>query len=361
MRFLMPFFLAFVPVALTPTAHAVAGPFGRAGGTWGAGSCAATASVEATPKAVYEWVNLGNSEQAQLMLGAVHCGTYWVSTGRYYPRRGDGWGDPCACPTHPPVGAKSDDGTTKGKKIPFTSRNLPDSGRSDKLMARVDCDCCDKCECGDSCECSNSVGCSDNCKCGTALVAADDIPNFGVDQKRINHEPQGRYTINGREITAAQAHEAIVNAGYGTLPDDAKLMRMTLIGSKTDTGKVLSDLASDSNLAALKDKVLVQSYLYPDPATDSMLKHCGFVCEGSPSIYLQTPDGKVRHRQAAYDGPAKLAEAIRKADPTYDPAKDPDLTKPAPAPAPAPLTGGSPTTWILAALGGFIALLLGKK
>jgi hypothetical protein len=38
----------------------------------------------------------------------------------------------------------------------------------------------------------------------------------------------------------------------------------------------------------------------------------------------------VLHRQASYDGPADLARAIRKADPTYDATKDPDLRKDAP-------------------------------
>jgi hypothetical protein len=38
------------------------------------------------------------------------------------------------------------------------------------------------------------------------------------------------------------------------------------------------------------------------------------------------PNGKVLHRQDRYNGPANLAEAIRKADSSYDPAKDRDIT-----------------------------------
>jgi hypothetical protein len=56
------------------------------------------------PGATYEWVNLGDPEQMQLILGKVHCGTYWLETGKYYPRQGDGWGQVSPCPTRPPVG-----------------------------------------------------------------------------------------------------------------------------------------------------------------------------------------------------------------------------------------------------------------
>jgi hypothetical protein len=69
----------------------------------GDGSAKWTSGEAPVPGATYEWVNLGDPEQMQLVLGKVHCGTYWLETGKYYPRQGDGWGQAGPCPTNPPV------------------------------------------------------------------------------------------------------------------------------------------------------------------------------------------------------------------------------------------------------------------
>ena len=64
---------------------------------------------------------------------------------------------------------------------------------------------------------------------------------------------------------------------------------------------------------------------------------------------------EVFHRQNDYnDGPDGLAKAlagaIRRVDPDYQPAKDPDLRKPEPIPPPSPLPdpdgGGSLLAWL---------------
>ena len=61
----------------------------------------------------------------------------------------------------------------------------------------------------------------------------------------------------------------------------------------------------------------------------------GYKQVGDPTIYLVDANGKAKHLQADYDGPAKLAEALRNADPSFDPAKVPDLRKPAEILAPS--------------------------
>jgi hypothetical protein len=71
---------------------------------------------------------------------------------------------------------------------------------------------------------------------------------------------------------------------------------------------------------------LVKEYS-PD---DWEVSRFGFVTTGSPTIYIQQPDGKVLHRQDDYKGLDDLKvvfSKIRVKDPNYDPSKDPDLRK----------------------------------
>lgn len=171
------------------------------------------------------------------------------------------------------------------------------------------------------------------------------VANFGVDRDRISgHE---RITLNGQTITKAQA--AAYLAGDARVPNDADLVRLTVIGSDAERAKVLSDLVTDKDLLALKSRLVVQDYR-PD---EWAVARAGFFTGGHPTIYLQRPDGKVLHRQDEYAGPVELATAIRKADPNYQPAKDPNLLKP------QPLNPESWPTWVWLVAGG--ALLLSNR
>jgi hypothetical protein len=138
------------------------------------------------------------------------------------------------------------------------------------------------------------------------------------------------------------------------LPDDSALLRLTVIGDTT--GKVVSDLNTAAELSAWRGKLLVQSY----PLGHALISGVGF--PSGFQIVIQSPSGKVLHRQSSYTGPAQLATALRKSDPNYDPSKDPDLTKPAPTPAPSPLAATNLPGWAvvppLAAVGVAAALLL---
>jgi hypothetical protein len=131
----------------------------------------------------------------------------------------------------------------------------------------------------------------------------------GVQVERLNgHE---RYTLNGREVGDAQ------------IPDDSKRNRLIIIGSDEEQKRLADDLRTQPMLAPLVRDLVVHSYR-PD---HWHVARAGYDVGGHPSVYLVSADGKVLSHSASYAGPEKLAEAIRKADPKYDPSKDPDLTK----------------------------------
>jgi hypothetical protein len=158
---------------------------------------------------------------------------------------------------------------------------------------------------------------------GTATEA---VPNFGVMQAKLNGAIS-RHSINGRGVSEQDAFAAL----QGKLTDDSQKLRLTIIGPEDKRRAVLADLVTNAGLASLRDKVVVQNY---DPSHWA-IANAGFRTTGQPAIYLQAADGKVLHRQDEYRGPDKLAEAIRKADPSYQPDKDPDLNKNNP-PSPSP-------------------------
>jgi hypothetical protein len=159
--------------------------------------------------------------------------------------------------------------------------------------------------------------------------------DFGVAKDRI---PNGEtYSVNGRKVPPQLAHKA-VTAG-GTLTDDSGKWHLTVVGTKEECQQVLDDLKGHAALAPWKDRLLIQSYR-PDAWA---IKGVGLPNGGRPTVIVQAPpgpDGKgqVLHAQNDYDGGAEaLAGALRRADPAYDPSKDPDLRKrPAPTPLPAP-------------------------
>jgi hypothetical protein len=159
------------------------------------------------------------------------------------------------------------------------------------------CGCCAGCACGD-CQCVHNGPCTPDCSC----VPAAGMPKWmthGVKMDKLNgHE---RYTLNGKEV------------GGHELPNDAKRLRLTVIGSDEERQRVTEDLNKHAALLPLTLNLVVRDYR-PD---HWHVARAGFVTTGHPSIYLQAPDGKVLHRTASYEGPEKLAEAIRKADPRY--------------------------------------------
>jgi hypothetical protein len=149
----------------------------------------------------------------------------------------------------------------------------------------------------------------------------DERPNYGIDEAWLRGRP-------------------LREAGESP-PNDGMKLRLTVIGPRPLRDPVLNDLEKNPQLAQLRPRLLIQGY---DPGHWAIRP--GFVQSGQPTIYLQAPSGKVLHRQDDYKGgPEALYAAIRKADPNYDPRKDPDLRTTPVAPSPAPST-----PWLIPAL-----------
>ena len=150
------------------------------------------------------------------------------------------------------------------------------------------------------------------------LPRKPEITNFGVN--RLTPHTRERYIINGIDATGEQALQALQEKN---VPNDKHLLRLTIIGSADLRKRVRSDLENNPLLTCFSDKYLIQDY---DPSNWAV--KAGFFTEGSPTIYLQSPTGKVLHRQDDYeDGAAGLATALRKADPNYTPSLDVDRRK----------------------------------
>lgn len=144
------------------------------------------------------------------------------------------------------------------------------------------------------------------------------IPNFGLMTDQIGKRGgMNHYELNGRPIAQGDAMQAVTEG----VPADENLLRVTVIGPDALRQRVVTDLTAAP--ANLRDRCLVQSY-----PPNHWAVQAGFQAGGAPTVYVQAPDGQVLHRQDDYDGgPTALFEAIRKADPHYSPAADPDLRK----------------------------------
>jgi hypothetical protein len=203
--------------------------------------------------------------------------------------------------------------------------------------------CCPYCSCGDGvhneCHCGSDQHCHPSCTCGQGSQAELAKKNFGVSTDKIAKNEV--YTVNGRIISQPAGQP---------IPDDSGKLHLTIIGSEAERRRVLEDLATALELAEFRDRFLVQDY----PPDHWAVALCGFYSAGHPTIYLQQPSGKVLHRQDDYDGPQRLAEALRKASATYDANRDPDLR------ASALSLSNIPTPACIL-LAGFLVSLLFKK
>ncbi|MHB1423483.1 MAG: hypothetical protein ACYC3I_09875 [Gemmataceae bacterium] len=171
-------------------------------------------------------------------------------------------------------------------------------------------------------------------------VESDGTINFGLDQARLR--AGGKHLLGGKEVSKEELLQAI---GRPQLPKDDKWLSLTIIGPEAARKMVLSDLLNSPFLMPWKDRIKVRDY----PPDHWAVKDAGFVTTGQPTIYCQAADGTVLHRQDAYRGPEALAEVLRRADPNYQPERDPDLNK--------PLSSVPPWLWIG---GGILLVFLWK-
>lgn len=153
---------------------------------------------------------------------------------------------------------------------------------------------------------------------GVKVTVETDVVNYGVDRSLIKGDES--FTLNGKPVNIPDAMKILQEP---VVPQDKDLNRLTIIGSEVDRSLVLKDLESSEEFKPFRGKYLIQGY----PPDHWAVKGC-FYSLGSPTIYLQSFDGKVLHRQDDYkDGIRGLVYALRKADPAYNPSQDIDRRK----------------------------------
>ncbi len=209
--------------------------------------------------------------------------------------------DPFSGPVHPPI------------PPPLDAVVVAPQPDAPKLCICSKCGAVCRCSVQDQCQLPPLVG---------ASVDKDGVINYGLNREKLESNVE-KYQLNGAPVTAKQAVTAIITADDPKLPDDTKRPSATAIGTPEQCAKVHDDLVK----AGLIDSVVWQDYR-PD---DVMVAKFGFVTKGAPSVYLQAIDGKVLYREDVYD-PTRFITAVRKADPLYDPTKDPNGSSPLTAP-----------------------------
>jgi hypothetical protein len=317
----------------------------RAG--WGTGSCGWSAAPVYYHVAFSGWYPT-DSEEMALYADDVQIGSVRLSDGAYFKRLRPGvWEGPCACPVELPAQALA--GAAKAEAAKAKAKSLK--------KVKDSCACCDACQCGDDCQCPLGKKCHPDCGC---LLKVENKPLFGCRMDKVSKEE--KCTVNGVDVSKRRLKQAL-QAG-GTVPDDSAKLSLTLIGNAEDRTKARNDLYKGDYKEFL-DHVVIQEY---DP-TDVMVAKYGFATKGNPTVYLQRPDNPVPlWHEDDYKG-KQTWDAVRKADPLYDPSKDPGIAKPAPKPAnpDLPLLSGlvniPPAFLLLGGLGTImgIAALMKKK
>lgn len=199
---------------------------------------------------------------------------------------------------------------------------------------------------------------------------SDPFPG-GVANEKIPQ--QLGYTVNGVNVAKAGVYRCLLGeAAGGALTDDRNKMFLTVVGSEAMRKKVLGDLANDP---LLRSKLHINAFAPESWQVQQVGFPPGVTLQGKPDASGHSP---VIWRFREAPTAVALAEAIRRADPNYQPNADPDPAKPAPSPTPMPAPGplnpapapapklpfdtSSLPLYILLALGGgVIAYILSKK
>lgn len=164
--------------------------------------------------------------------------------------------------------------------------------------------------------------------------------NFGIDNAHLTREV---FSYCGRTVTRSELVQQLQQ-----LTDDSQSLRLTIIGAdEGGRSRIRQEIETQLRTQNLVN-VLIQDY-----PPDHWSLRPGFVVNGTPTIYLQAPDGRVLHRQDNYEGGAEaVVGAVRRADPNYQPNTDPNLNLTTEA-----VTGGS----VLAIIAGVFLLLLSRR
>lgn len=219
---------------------------------------------------------------------------------------------------------------------------------SAKKTAKADAKCACACGCGADCPCAVSGPCSPDCSCprGANPSAVRQLAkasracpwsveeaggvtrNFGVDLSRLGGGE--RASINGKPVTKQELFEALGDPENGTIPDDANLLRLTVVAAdKSELDRVKASL--QPALGDLSGKLVVQWYTKDNWA---IRPEYGFRFDALPAALLQAPEkagqrgGKALLQAQIGADPAPLVAAVRSKVDSFDPKKVPDLATP---------------------------------
>lgn len=176
------------------------------------------------------------------------------------------------------------------------------------------------CSCGSNCLCEHCkplacpAECDPDCYCHRSSKVSPKT-NFGLDRSKISKTE--RCTINGKSASMKECVAAVFAAG---VPDDANLLRLTIISdSKDKRDSVIKDLASKPELESFKGKLVVNDYETSHWAAKP------FQPGKDITLVVQSPDGHELARQNDYnDGASGLQANLQMAMLAYDPSKTPD-------------------------------------
>lgn len=143
-------------------------------------------------------------------------------------------------------------------------------------------------------------------KTATVAEPTQDAPqNFGISRDQIG-KSRG-YSGDVRE--------------YSAKTDVGGKLFLTVIGSKEDRAEFVRDWESNPEFRSLHDKVHFGEFDRGDWQVSDGL---GYAANGKPTILIQQASGRVDYRAYDYSGGAAgVAQALRRANPNYNPEKDP--------------------------------------
>ena len=199
----------------------------------------------------------------------------------------------------------------------------------------------------------------------------DDLPT-GMDWDKLAGKES--YSINGKKVTERELRDRLCPQSFQQLPDDSAKRHLTFIAKDAVTLKAIKAALEASKFAPLTKAFRTQWYDASDKVESEMLspfrlsddanfqKTGRMVC-----VQLPAADGKAPVFSCVYNwqAPEELDDFFRKADPNYDPSKNPTPKTPdKPGPADdkkkTPSDGSSASSawvWYLVA-GGAVALFL---
>jgi hypothetical protein len=186
------------------------------------------------------------------------------------------------------------------------------------------------------------------------------VPNYGIEPGKMKLKEGQIEQYSG---SGARRFIEEMRTGQGDQrAQGVQRFHVTIIGTIDDCTRVKNDIATNAAFGGLRDRLLVQDYRPGEWAVDSAL---GYQTNGKPTILVQQArsaadpnGGRVVFRAMDYSiGPEGLAEAIRKADPTYDPSRDPGPSKPhSPSGGSRKLTADE-VSYVIAAVVGLLLIV----